>query len=276
MWLGFSAAFIGILYALLKFLTIHRVRRLKEELIQVHHEVQKTNQRLEFLREKLGIAQSKKRTLDRETAHLREVVEKLHARLQSVLPQAMLPQLERCQTLHTAPSSNELQLLQELDLSEAVSRALGPLSLLILQLPARGDADQNPDAARLIQQLNGAKVHFHATRDGLFSCVFPNPQVALDLLTAFFVELPPERTAEARGSLHAGLELTDEKDAIKRLFARNLQRTKQLLERAPAGALLMNEEAYEDLEKRDAVQLFDDDDRTYVFCWTPNDGEKSP
>ena len=75
MWLGFSAAFIGILYALLKFLTVHRVKHLKEELIQVHHEVQKTNQRLEFLREKLGIAQSKKRTLDRETAHLREVVE---------------------------------------------------------------------------------------------------------------------------------------------------------------------------------------------------------
>jgi len=275
-WLGFSAAFIGILYALLKFLTVHRVKHLKEELIQVHHEVQKTNQRLEFLREKLGIAQSKKRTLDRETAHLREVVEKLHARLQSVLPQAMLPQLERCRTLHTAPSSSELQLLQELDLSAAVSRALGPLSLLILQLPARGDADQNPDAARLTQQLNGAKVHFHAARDGLFSCVFSSPQAALDLLVSFFAELPAERAAEARGSLHAGLELIDEKDAIKRLFARNLQRTRQLLERAPAGGLLMNEEAFEDLEKRDDVQLFDDDDRTYVFCWAPHDGEMSP
>jgi hypothetical protein len=272
-WLGFSAAFIGVLYALLKFLTVHRVRHLKEERIQVRHEVQKTDQRLEFLREKLGIAQSKKRTLDRETAHLREIVDKLHARLQSVLPQAMLPQLERCRTLHTAPSSSELQLLQELDLSEAVSRALDPLSLLILQLPTRGNADQNPDAARLTQQLSGAKIHFHATQDGLFSCVFSSPQTALDLLATFLAELPPERAAEARGSLHAGLELTDEKDAIKRLFARNLQRTKQLLERAPAGALLMNEEAFEDLEKRDVVQLFDDDDRTYAFYWSQSDGE---
>ena len=61
MWLGFTAAFIGIAYALLKFLTMFHLRRLKEDIIAAQHEVQKSRQRLERLHEKLSIMQSKKR-----------------------------------------------------------------------------------------------------------------------------------------------------------------------------------------------------------------------
>lgn len=50
MWLGFSAAFIGMFYALVKFLTVYQLRRLNNDFISAQHELQKTQ--LGNLREK--------------------------------------------------------------------------------------------------------------------------------------------------------------------------------------------------------------------------------
>ena len=86
MWLGFAAAFIGILYALLKFLTMFHLRRLKEDIIVAQHEVQKNHQRLERLHEKLAVAQSKKRTLQRDNVDIHRVAQQLYVQLRTILP----------------------------------------------------------------------------------------------------------------------------------------------------------------------------------------------
>ena len=272
MWLGFSAAFIGILYALIKFLTIFRLRRLREDLLQVQHEVQKGHLHLEALNEKLNLEQSKKRTLQRETTDLNKTKQRLHARLQALLPNNLQPRLEKCLSLYAEPTSGELKLLQDLDLVKEITRALGPLSLLMLHLPEE-DEDQTAALIHLTQLLTIAEVHFHGPQDETIICFFTRPSTAFDFLRRFLQETPDEFVQALRGGLHSGLEITDEKGEINRLLARNLKQTRQLLEDASPGSLLMNEEAYQGLESCDGIQQFDAKHQLYSFTWSTEEGE---
>lgn len=272
MWLGFSAAFIGIVYALIKFMTVFRLRRLRNDLLQVQHDVKKGHQRLETLTEKLNLEQSKKRTLQNETTDLRKAKQRLHARLQALLPQSQQPQLDKCLSLYAEPTSGELKLLQDLKLVAEITKALGPLSLLMLHLPEE-DEIQSAALILLIQRLTAAEIHFHGPEDEQVICFFTQPSAAFEFLCQFLQEAPDGYAQTIRGSLQSGLEITAEKNEINRLLARNLKQTRELLEAAPVGSLLMNEEAYHSLENSDGVEPFDADNQLYAFTLSQKKGE---
>lgn len=269
MWLGFAAAFIGIFYALGKFLTALQIRRLREDLLQGQHEVQKRQQRLEGLAERLGLQQSKKRALQREVEELRHLTEKLYTRLQAVLPPTLLPQLEECRTLHAEPSSEELKLLRELALVDEINRALTPLSLLLVHLSEEQEVESVLAIAHLTQLLSDAGVHFQGPRQGVFISFFPHPAAAVNLMRRFLQEEPNQRAATLRAGLQAGIEITGEADEVHCLLARHLLRARKLLEQAPAGTLLMNAEAYRTLEDRQGIELFDATAQVYALTWNP-------
>jgi len=266
-WLGFSAAFIGIFYAVVKFLTMFRLRHLGENLHKVQHEVQKAQQRLESLTEKLKLEQSKKRTLERETAELRKTTQQLYARLQAVLPAALHPQLERCRTLYVEPVGDEFKLLHELDLVDEISKALGPFSLLVLQFPGDEEIDSTIAIGQLTQELVDGGVHYRGPEEGVFICFFAQPATAVDFLRQFVQEAPAEQVAAVRGGLHSGVEITEEKGEITHLLVHSLQRARQLLERAPAGTLVISAEAYQSLEVKDGIRSFDEEAQLYALSW---------
>ena len=276
MWLGFTAAFIGIAYALLKFLTMFHLRRLKEDIVVAQHEVQKNHQRLERLHEKLGIMQSKKRTLQRDNVEIHRVAQQLYVRLRTILPKAMHPQLENCRLQHTQPASHELKLLFQLDLVDQVARALESFSLLLLHLPDADETEQTVAVVRLTERLSADELHFHGPENGSIACFFPQSAAALHHLQQFVQDLPAAGAAAVRGALHSGMEVTAEQSELKRLLARSLQQARQLLERAPAGALLLNEEAFQDLDSPEAARLFDPDERLYVISLESNTSGEQP
>ena len=118
MWLGFSAAFIGMFYALVKFLTVYQLRRLNNDFISAQHELQKTQQRLGKLDEKLKIEHSKKRTIEREIKDLQKRNDQLYARLSANLPKGVLSQLERCRALVAENTVREYKMLHDLQLKD--------------------------------------------------------------------------------------------------------------------------------------------------------------
>ena len=276
MLLGFTAAFIGMAYALLKFLTIIHLRRMKEDIVVAQHEVKKNHHHLERLHEKLAITQSKKRTLQRDNVEIHRVAQQLYVRLKTILPKAMHPQLEDCRLQHVPPRNRELKLLFQLDLVDQVARALEPFSLLLLHLPDADNTEQTLAVARLTQRLSAEELHFHGPEDGFISCFFARPAAALHHFRQFIQDLPPASAATVRGALHTGMEVTAEQSELKRLLARSLQQARQLLEQAPAGALLLNEEAFLDLEDPEAAQLFDPDERLYCIFWEPESSGEQP
>ncbi|MFA6109778.1 MAG: hypothetical protein WDA75_13510 [Candidatus Latescibacterota bacterium] len=271
MWLGVAAAFSGIFYALAKFATAFWLRRLREAILQSQHEVTRNDQRLTQLAERLGVQQSRQRTLARETGELRAVTDRLYVRLAAMLPQSLLAELERCRDLHAEPATREFRLLQDLALVEEVNRALGPLSLLLL-LPAEGDEEGKAMlVGRLTQLLADEAVPHKGPDEGVYTCFFPRPDGALDLLHRLTAGAPPHQADGLRAALHAGLAIPDETGEIHQILARNLLRARRLLERALPGTVLMNAEAVQPLAARDGIESFEPDPRFYVFTWVEPD-----
>ena len=255
MWLGFSAAFIGMFYALIKFLVVYQIRRLNNNTISAQHELQKTQQRLDALDEKLKIEQSKKRTIEREIKALSKRNGQLYARLQANLPKGVLPQLERCQALRAENTVREYKMLHDLQLMDRVSEVLEPLSLLLVRFPD-GEEDETAVAvAALIDALESNNMGHYGPEEGQLVSYAATPQAACQLWQSYRQKIS-DATAPC-AVLYAGIQLTEEKSEVNRLFARNLQQAAKLLVEAPAGGLLLNEAAFDELsdELRQQTQL---------------------
>ncbi|MEW6755283.1 MAG: hypothetical protein AB1505_30520 [Candidatus Latescibacterota bacterium] len=244
MWLGFAAAFTGVAYAVLKFLTVLHLRQLHDQVVQVGHETQKVTRRAEGLHEKLEMEESRRRALEREVGEMRRSVQRLADRLQSTLPPLLLPQLAECRALGVEPDTPEGRLLGQLDLAGEVAQAMGSFSLLLLQLPARADTDQTLAVAALTQRWVAAGVHFHGPEAGRLTALFRTPVDALESARSLVPALLPEAVAGSRGALQAGMQLPEEKAGMRRTLARALRQAEYLLARAPAGSLLLNQAAY--------------------------------
>jgi hypothetical protein len=267
MWLGFSAAFIGVLYAVLKFLTAYRLRQLRDQIEVVHHELQKTKQRLETLGNKLQVEHSRKRALEREVGEQRKRLDNLYARLQAVLPQSMLSQLERCRALQAEPGAREFKLLHQLHLVERISQILGSFSLLIARFPTDDEAVQAIAIGAFTRQLEEASIPYCGPEEGEIVCFFERPQAALDLWRVFLAAEPAGRRGLLRGVLCAGVHLTEERDQLQHLLARNLQRARKLLASAAPGQLLLNEDAYQGLENQEGIESCKDAPALYRLSW---------
>ncbi len=252
MWLGFSAAFIGMLYALVKFFTAYRLRQQRERILVTRHEVEHAQQRIDLLEEKLHIEQSKQRTLQREVEALEKKANQLYARLHAVLPQAMLPQLERCQALLVEEDEvQDYKLFEELNLLERVGEALDLLSLLVVHFPDIEEEQLAIALGQLKRQLEEQQVSHHGPIDGEMVCYFARPLDALTLWRQMHAALPEHSPSLPRAILYAGVELSPERSELRRLFARSLQKARNALDEAPSAALLLNGEAYDALTKQE-------------------------
>jgi hypothetical protein len=191
-----------------------------------------------------------------------------------MLPQAMLPELEHCRTLHAEPAMREFRLLQDLALVEEVNRALGPLSLLLL-LPAEGDEEGKAVLiGRLTQLLTDQGVPHKGPDEGVYTCFFPRPDEALALLRRLTREASPHQAARLRAALHAGLAIPDETGEIHQILARNLLQARRLLDRALPGTVLMNAEAFQPLTERLGIEPFEPDPRFYSLSWVEPVGRR--
>ena len=257
MWLGFSAAFIGMFYALIKFLVVYQLRRLNNSTLSAQHELQKTQQRLDALDEKLKIEQSKKRTIEREIKGLGKSNDQLYARLQANLPKGVLSQLERCRALRAENTVREYKMLHDLQLMDRVSEVLEPLSLLLIRFPQGEQGEQAVAIGALIDALEAGGMSYHGPEEGQLVSYAANPQTALELWQTYRQKIQAETAPCA--VLYAGVQLTEEKSEINRLFARNLQQAAKLLTKAPAGSLLLNEAAHDELnaEQRQQIQALE-------------------
>lgn len=251
MWLGFTAAFIGIFYALLKFVTVFRLRQLRERIFVIRHEIERSQQRIDKHEEKLHIEQSKLRTTQREVEAMKKTNRRLHARLQTVLPEAMLTQLERCMTLRADEGEvQDYKLLDELDLLGHVGHALDPLSLLVLHFPAVEESDLAIALGQCTRLLEESKSAHHGPVDGEMVCYFTRPIDALKMWSQLHNSVPEKTPGLPRAVLYAGVELSAERNELRRLFARNLQRARNAFSTTPEAGLVLNEEAYTTLEEK--------------------------
>ena len=166
MWLGFSAAFIGMFYALVKFLTVYQLRQLNNRFVTVQYALQKTQQRAAKLDEKLHIEQSKKRTIEREITGLNKGNDQLYARLQATLPNGVLSQLDRCRALRAENTIREYKMLHALQLMDRVSQVLEPMSLLLVRFPQSEEGDQAVAVAGFIEVLEEGGMGYHGPEGG--------------------------------------------------------------------------------------------------------------
>ena len=263
MWLGFSAAFVGMLYALVKFAAAFDLRRLRERLAQIQYELRKVELRIEAVEERLELERSKKRTLQHETDRLRERVEKRYIRLRALLPSGLLSRLERCRTMRVEPSGGDLKRLQELDLLGEIDKALGSISLLFVRLPEETDAA----LGALIDRLKAERVRFHGPEEEVVVALFPHPRKAVDFFRRFLGGTPKETTAKVRAALYSGMEIRGEESVIRRLLVSSFRKGRRLLEQAPPGCLLMNEEAHQALADP-RIRPFEVEGTAYGFSWS--------
>lgn len=245
-----------MVYALLKFFTVFRLRQLRERIFVAKHEIERHQQRNAKLEEKLQIEQSKLRTTQREVEKMQKANSRLHARLQAVLPQAMLKQLERCMALRAEEGEvQDYKLLDALDLLGHVEHALDPLSLLVLHFPDLEESELAVALGQCTRLLEESDTAHHGPVAGEMVCYFTRPSDALTLWLQLYGDLPAETTGLPRAVLYAGVELSAERSELRRLFARNLQKARNALAQTPDMGLIINEEAYESLAEKQRQPL---------------------
>ncbi|MFT5377376.1 MAG: hypothetical protein ACI906_004214 [Candidatus Latescibacterota bacterium] len=251
MWLGFTAAFIGMFYALLKFVTVFRLRQLRERTLVTRHEIDRNQQRTDKLDEKLQIEQSKLRTGLRDLEKMKKTNNRLYARLQAVLPEAMLKQLERCMDLRGEEGGvQDYKLLDELDLLEHVGHALDPLSLLVLHFPKIEESELAIALGQCTRLLEEGNISHQGPVEGEMVCYFTRPIDALMLWCQLHNDVPEKTPSLPRAVLYAGVELSAERNELRRLFARNLQKARNACAATPDAGLALNGEAYEALDTK--------------------------
>ena len=267
MLLGILAAVSGIAYAVTKFLTTHRIRRLREALARAQHDLQKTQQRFEALEGTRQVERSKKNSLRQDTIKLRVFTEEHYDRLCHELPKEFQPELEKCHSISPEFDPEILRSLHELKLADRITEALDALSLMVIEFLNLDQAARSISLGEVVQLVEKAGIRFHAPDEITLVCVFDRPVDALSLVREFVHNAPADRSASIRAGLYTGIHINDEAGEINQFFSQHLQLVRQLSSRAPAGTLLMNENAYHGLEDQKDINLSDQGTLLYEFSW---------
>jgi hypothetical protein len=263
--LGIFAAISGIIYALAKFLTTLRVRRLREALNKAQHDQQRAQQLVDVLDDKKKVERNKKSTLRKDASKARVSTEELYSRLQAELPPTYHPRLAECLTQNPQADPSLLRVLHELKLTDKITAALDSLSLLIVEFLSTDPSVRSISLGQFAQLLEQAKIRFHAPDQATLVCLFDRPLDALELMRQFGRDLPADLLPPVRAGLYTGVHITEDSGEIARFLAQHLQLAQKLSSRAPVFTLLLNENAYQSLENQDDIQLFDRTALLYKF-----------
>ena len=263
--LGILAAASGIVYAVAKFLTALRVRRLREALVRAQNDLQKAQQLLDVLNGKQKVEHSKRKSVSKDVERLRLANEELYTRLRTELPAQYLPSLDDCMRQNAADDQAQLRVLNELKLAEKISEVLNSLSLLVVEFIADDESDRTVALGQFARSLDKERTTYHATDQSTIVCTFDAPAQALELLRDFKLETPSGRKIAIRGGLYTGVQLTGEAADLNRFLAQHLQLARKLSGRAPANVVLLNEGAFQNLDSPDDIDVFDQTSLLYSY-----------
>ena len=264
MWLGFLAILVAFGYALIKFLASLHMRRLRDVHARLLHEVKRERQRLQAVEGKLQVQRSQRGAVQQKLANARRFKDDLFGRLRLALPSTLTGELRECVNRHPIPEPEGVRTAHSLRLADKVTAALTSLSILVVEFSAGDAADGSETvlAGELVQQLTslGALFTGPEPRQGapegspaVLTTAFDEPAGALDLMTALGAS-HGEQVHAARVVLVAGITVTEfDQEHVNRLFARTLHSTRQLLEDADPGTLVLNERAHELLGDRAGI-----------------------
>ena len=263
--LGLSAATIGIVYALFKFAVNHYLHRLQEDISQVEYDQRRNKKRLTVLEDKLKVNHSRKQGAERETRRLRGEVKKLYTHLCTTLPVALHSELERCYARAPEPNRAELKLLHDLKMTDQLSEALAPLSMLILEIRAEKEIEKNRFKDQLTTFLQERDLRFHSPQSKLVVTLFDHPGTAVEFVRQFIAHIAADGLVPLAAGLYTGVHVTDEKSTISHLLAGTLNHAADLMDRAPDFALVMNEKAYQTLEDHRDIEDFESAPPTFFL-----------
>lgn len=262
--LGLSAAFIGIFYAFFKFGAHRYLRRLRNNISQAQHDQRRNAKRLAALEDKLKVNRSKKHSLERETQRLQHETDSLYNYLKSSLPGGLHDEVDRCRARSPEPDRNELKLLHDLKMTDHLSEALAPLSMLAIEARTEAETAKILFRDELTAFLKKKDVRFHSPQATLVICLFDHPDTALELVRQFTNQLSSDRLIPLAAGLYTGVHVSDEKGAVGRLLAGTLHHATDLKDNAPDFALVMNEKAYQTLSDQKSIEHFNVDSLTYI------------
>lgn len=271
MFAGVAAAGVGIVYALVRFGTAVRLRRLRETLVRVQAEVRRSEQRLEALAGRLQVERSRRVSLQEKTQTCRERLEERYSRLRSELPPDLRHELRKCRARFPAPDPQAERILHDLKLADEIAATLASLSLLVVLLPADASVDESAGAALravLIRLLAERGARYHSPAADAVVCAFDQPDMALALAREFADQAPDEHLPHLRGALCTGLHYPPGKSEINQLLLRLLNHTMELARQAPPGLLLLNEHARQRVKDGTALVFYEPDHALQAFPWT--------
>ncbi len=275
-YLGIAAALSGILYAFVKFLTMASFRRLRGRVASCQTEVQRSQQRIQILEERLQFERTKKRGTERETREARKAAGEILNELKSSLPKALGSELEECCTLARVAEFEDRRMLHELKVTDKIAGALQSHSLLLIEFLSEEEEDRAMMTGILTEIIERQEINYSNPERSMLVCSFDTPQAAVELVREYIQQVPDNRRDSVRASLSAGVDMEDERTDITQLFSRVLQSNRNLLSRTATGTMIMNGSAYDRLEGDNLdVVLFEKDESLYVLDWRDADEGRS-
>jgi hypothetical protein len=272
--LGIMAAISGIVYAVAKFLTTLRIRRLRLALTRVQGDVQQSQQLLEVLDGKRKVESSKRKTMRNDTSTLRDQNDAIHSRLRADLSADFLPRIDLCMEQDTKGETNQASILRELKLADQITAALDSMSLLIVEFTSGDTSETAVSLGQFAQLLEASKVNFNAPDSATVIATFDNPTKAFELLKEYGSRNPADHPLSIRGSLYTGVQITEEAGDLNRFLSQHLQVAQKLSVRAAVGTILLNENAYQGLASKAEVKVFDQS--ALLYSHTIGTGSEPP
>lgn len=285
MWLGLSALFAALSFAMAKFLTALHMRRLEDERIRLQYEVKRAHQHVDSLQGKLQVAQANLGSTQNKVERARRFKNDMFSRLLMGLPSHMQTRLHQCISSHPVPEPRGIKVYHQLRISDRISAALGAVSIIVLDLPDDGDPGQATLVGNLVRVLEEGDVSYTRTErrdeDDVESivCGFDDPNAALQIARQLASTSAPEHLAHLRGVLLAAVGLGDgaDDDSPRLSFARSLDLAQHLMTTAPMGTLLINEPAFAAISDRTGIEPSTTTEKIYVYKWqmeeSPQAGE---
>ena len=274
MWLGVLAILVAFSYALIKFLTSLHMRRLRDQQMRLNTDLKRERQRLQAVEGKLQVLGSKHGAVQQKLDIARRFKADLFSRLRLELPSTLMVELRECVDRHPIPEPDGVRTAHELHLADKVTEALRNLSILVVEFrDDEADDAHTVLAGELVKKLIDLDQRFtgpevrHGTSEGapeVLTTAFDEPVGALDVMTALGAAHPQQIHA-LRAVLVAGIKITEfDQEHVDRLFARTLHDTRQLLEEASSGTLVLNQRARDLLGESPGVRPHEGTDGLWV------------
>jgi hypothetical protein len=257
------------------------MRRLRDQQMRLLAEVKRERQRLQAVEGNLQVLGSQHGAVRQKLDIARRFKADLFARLRLELPATLMIELRECVDRHPIPEPDGVRTAHELHLADKVTEALTNLSILVVEF----SGDEADDAHTVLagelvkkltdldQRFTGPEVRQDASEGDprVLTTAFDEPAGALGVMTALGAAHPQQIHA-LRAVLVAGTTITEfDQEHVDRLFARTLHGTRQLLEEASSGTLVLNQRARDLLGESPGVRPHEGADGLWVV--TRADGD---